>query len=72
MLQQAQTNMLSTHNKDKKEKTYNVGEIRYEKKYGERNKLNPRYKKEVVKEDQKNKIIINNRNRIIHKDNIKF
>ncbi len=45
--------MLSTHNKDKKEKTYNVGEIIYEKKYGERNKLNPRYKKQVFKEDQK-------------------
>ncbi len=57
ILQQAQTNMLNTHSKDKKEKTYIVGEIVYEKKYGERNKLKPRYKKQVVKEDQKNKVI---------------
>jgi len=31
-----------------------------------------RYKKQVVKENLPNKIIINNRNIIIHKDNIKF
>jgi len=31
-----------------------------------------RYKKKVVREKLPNKIIINNRNRIIHKDNIKF
>jgi len=29
-------------------------------------------KKKIVKENLPNKIIINNRNRIIHKDNIKF
>ncbi len=42
------------------------------KKHGERNKLKSRYKKQVVKENMHKKIIINNRNRIIHKDNINF
>lgn len=37
----------------------------------ERNKLQPRYKKQTVKEDLRNKVIINNKIRIIHKDNIK-
>jgi len=63
--------MLETHNENRKEKNYHVGQVVYEKKHGERNKLKSRYKKQVVKENMSNKIIINNRNRIIHKDNIK-
>jgi len=52
--------MLNSHNKGRKEK-----------KHGERNKLYSRYKKQVVKENLQNKVIINNRNRTVHKDNIK-
>jgi len=64
--------MLETHNENRKEKVYHVGQVNYEKKHGERNKLKTSYKKQVVKENLPNKIINNNRNRIIHKDNIKF
>jgi len=56
--------MLETHNENRKEKVYHVGQVIYEKKHGERNKLKTRYKKQVVKENLPNKIIINNRNRI--------
>ncbi len=62
--------MLHFHNKDRQSKKYHLGEVIYEKKHGERNKLNSRYKKQVVKENLPNKVIINNRNRTIHKDNI--
>jgi len=71
LLQQAQEKMLHFHNKDRQSKNYHVGEVIYEKKHGERSKLNSRYKKQVVKEKLPNKVIINNRNRTIHKDNIK-
>jgi len=71
LLKQAQEKMLNSHNRGRKEKDYLVGEVIYEKKHGERNKLNSRYKNEVVKENLHNKVIINNRNRTIHKDNIK-
>jgi len=71
LLKQAQEKMLNSHNKGRKEKDFLVGEVIYEKKHGERNKLNSRYKKQVVKENLHNKVIINNRNRTIHKDNIK-
>jgi len=64
--------MLETHNENRKEKVYLVGQIVYEKKHGERNRLKTRYKKQVVKENLPYKIIINNRNRIVHKDIIKF
>jgi len=70
-LQQAQEKMLHFHNKDGENKNYHVGEVIYEKKHGEWNKLNYRYKKQVVKENLPNIVIINNRNRTIHKDNIK-
>jgi len=71
LLKQAQEKMLDSHNKARKEKDFLVGEVIYEKKHGDRNKLNSRYKKQVVKENLHNKVIINNRNRTIHKDNIK-
>jgi len=71
LLKQAQEKMLSSHNKGRKEKDFLVGEGIYEKKHRERNKLNFRYKKQVVKENLHNKVIINNRNRTIHKNNIK-
>jgi len=64
--------MLETHNENRKEKVYHVGQIVHEKKHGERNKLKTRYKKQVVKENLPYKIIMNNRNRVIHKDNKKF
>ncbi len=64
--------MLVTHNEGRKEREYHIGQVVYEKKHGERNKLKTRYKKQVVKENLPNKVIINNRNRTIHKDNIKF
>jgi len=41
--------MLSSHNKGRKENKYLVGKVIFEKKHGERNKLNSRYKKQVVK-----------------------
>lgn len=53
------------------DKQFYPGQIIYEKVVGERNKLKTRYKRQQVKENLGNKIIINNRNRIIHKDNIK-
>jgi len=40
--------MLNSHNKSRKIKDYLVGEVIYEKKHGERNKFNSRYKKQVV------------------------
>jgi len=46
---------------------YHVGQVVYEKKHGERNKLKPRYKKQVVMDVMPDKILINSRNRIIHK-----
>jgi len=64
--------MLETHNENRKEKVYHVGQVVYERKHGEKNKLKTSNKKQVVKENVPNKIIINNRNGIIHKDNIKF
>jgi len=72
ILKNTQEKMLETHNENRKDKKYHVRQVVYEKKHGERNKLKTRYKKQVVKENLPNKIIINNRNRIIHKDNIKF
>jgi len=70
ILKNTQEKMLETHNENRKEKVYHVGQVIYEKNNGERNKLKTRCKKQVVKENLPNKIIINNRN--IHKDNIKF
>ncbi len=70
-LQIAQSKTLDYHNKNKLEKNYHVGEVVYEKIHGERNKLGPRFKKQVVQENLPNKVIINNRKRVIHKDNIK-
>ncbi len=64
--------MLETHNEGRYEKEYHVGQMDYEKKHGERNKLKTRYKKQVVKENLLNKIIINSRNRIINKEKTKF
>jgi len=43
----------------------------YENKYGDRNKLKPRYKKKVVKEVVPNKIIIKSGNIVKRKNNIK-
>jgi len=54
-----------------KEKQFDVGQVVYEKKYWERKRNKARYKKQIVKELMPNKIIINCKNRIIHKDNIK-
>ncbi len=64
--------MLVTHNEGRQEKEYHVGQVVYEKKHGERNKLKTRYNKKVVTENLPNKVIINNRNRSIYKYNIKF
>jgi len=46
LLKQAQEKMLNSHNKGRKEKDYLVEEIIYEKKHGERNKLNSNINKE--------------------------
>lgn len=70
-MQSTQEKMLEYHNKNRSPKNYQVGEVIYEKKHGERNKLQPKYKKQVVKEDLGNAVKINYRDRIIHKDNIK-
>jgi len=42
--------MLETQNYKRKEKQYHVGQVVYENKYGDRNKLNPRYRKKIIKE----------------------
>ncbi len=63
ILRTTQEKMLLTLNEGRKEKEYHVGQVVYEKKHGERNKLKTRYKKQVVKENLPNKVIINNRNR---------
>jgi len=52
-------------------KIYNPGDVIFEKIIGQRNKLLPRYKQQIVQEDLGNKVKIRYRNRIIHKDNIK-
>lgn len=70
-LRTAQERMLQTHNKNRKNREFIPGQVIYEKKVGERNKLQPRYKKQEIKEDLGNKVIISNRDRIVHKDNIK-
>jgi len=57
-LQIAETKMLDYQNKNKLENNYNV-EIVYDKRFGERNKLGPRFKKQVVQENLPNKVIIN-------------
>ncbi len=64
--------MLVTHNEGRQEKEYHVGQVVYEKKHGERNKLKTRYNKKVVTENLPNKVIINNRNRTIHKTTLSF
>jgi len=38
--------MLNFHNKDRQNENYHIGEVIYEKKHGEKNKLNSRYYKE--------------------------
>ncbi|XP_033241581.1 uncharacterized protein [Drosophila pseudoobscura] len=48
LLKEAQTKMLKIHNKDRREKDYKIGEVVYEKKFGERNKLQSRYKKQKM------------------------
>jgi len=52
--------MLETLNENRKEKDYHVGQVVYEKKHGERNKLKSRYKKQV-EENMPNKIIMTTR-----------
>lgn len=69
-LKKAQENMISRNNLSQI-KTYQPGEVIYEKIIGQRNKLLPRFKKQKVKEDLGNKVRINFRDRIIHKDNIR-
>jgi len=46
----AQTKMLGYQNKNKFEKNYHVGEVGYEKRFGERNKVGPRFKKQIVQD----------------------
>lgn len=70
ILKKAQENMISRNNLSQI-KTYQPGEVIYEKIIGQRNKLLPRFKKQKVKEDLGNKVRINFRDRIIHKDNIR-
>jgi len=59
ILQQAQEKILNSHNKGRKKKDYLAGEVIYEKKHVERNKLNSIYKKQVVKENLHNKVYKN-------------
>jgi len=47
-LKKTQEKKLETHNDNRKEKQYHVEQVVYEKKYGERSKLKPRYKKQIV------------------------
>lgn len=70
ILRKAQEKMLLRNN-HKKVKTYEAGDIVYEKIIGQRNKLLPRFKKQKIKEDLGNKVRIRFRDRIIHKDNIR-
>lgn len=44
-LKTVQTKLLEYHNQKRTPKNYEVGDVIYEKKHGERNKLQPRYKK---------------------------
>lgn len=70
LLKKAQEKMIERNNSNGI-KTYQPGDVVYEKIIGQRNKLSPRFKKQKVQEDLGNKIRIQFRNRIIHKDNIK-
>lgn len=69
-LKAAQEKMLQ-RSKERNVKNYMPEDIIYEKIIGQRNKLQPRFKKQKVKEDLGNKVLIQSRNRIIHKENIK-
>lgn len=70
-LAESQRKMIERVNKKRHTKEYQPSDIIYVKKAGERNKLNPRHKKETVKEDLGKTVKIYNRNRIVHKDNIR-
>lgn len=69
-LRVAQEKMLQTRNRNRCNKEYMSGQVVYETKVGERNKLRPRCKRQIVKEDLGNKIKICNTDRIVHKDNM--
>lgn len=69
-LKTAQEKMLK-RNKPNGIRNYQEGDIIYEKIIGQRNKLQPRFRKQKVKEDLGNKVRIYNRNRLVHKNNIR-
>jgi len=58
ILKKTQEKMLERDKDNRKEKLYHVGQVVYKNKYGERNKLKPKLKKQIV-----NKIQIYNRKR---------
>lgn len=69
----AQENMLKHNNKSKSNKPLIKNAVVYIKRTNERQgKLQPKYRKEKVKEDLGNKIKIQRKDKIIHKDNVKF
>jgi len=57
LLQQAQEKMLHFHNKDRQSKNYHGREVIYEKKHGEINKLNSRYKKKELRKISLTKLL---------------
>lgn len=63
--------MIAHHNKNRKERKVKEKDVVYQKDVTARNKLQPKYKKRIVKLDLGNKIKINN-NRVVHKDNLKY
>lgn len=62
--------MTRYHNKNRQNKIIAVDEEIFVKS-NRRDKLAPRYKKEIVKEVKNNIVIVKNRNKEVHKDNIR-
>lgn len=69
-LQTHQQKMLGYHNRNRKNKTYKVGETIFVNNGQRRSKNKPLFQKKEVKEDLGN-VVIDSNNRKIHKDNIR-
>lgn len=68
LLEKAQEQMLRLHNRERANKVYRPGKAVYVK-TDRRNKSEPRYKKHIVREENRN---TTTRNKVIHKDNLQM
>lgn len=70
LLEKAQEQMLRLHNRERTNKVYRPGKTVYVK-TDRRRKSEPRYKKHIVREENRN-TIVTTRNKVIHKDNLRM